>query len=515
MTAAFKRLLAAMTVVCALGWSVGPARAGEKTLKVGSPLHAKTLDVQKTGYLLMRLGVVEGLTDTDDQLRIQPALATSWQVSADQKTWTFTLRPKVVFHDGTPLTATVMADCLKKLAAKGTLFKNVPITGITVDGPTTLIITTSAPFAPMAAYLARGEAGALAPSSFDAEGNVIKPVGTGPFVFDSWKPNAEIVTTANTAHWSGTRAKVDRVVFKIVPEALTRLAMLRSGELDIAQIVPPDAAKALATDPGFRLQSMPIGRCRIIGFNLARAPFDDLAVRQAVDHAVNRGDLSKYVLEGFGDPAAGLFPPMLFWAGEALACAPHDPAKAKALLAQAGWRDSDGDGVLDKGGSPLAVKLVTYPERAELPPMAEVIQNQLAQVGIKADIVVLQVDAANGMRNRGDFDMFLAGRGLFFVPDPDEVMMSDYFSENTFKDGWGAFHYRNARLDEILLSARAVFDADQRKALYDEAQQILMADIPVVNLNYYVNVDLAASRVSGYRMHPNEQSFRLESVDLP
>jgi len=512
MKTALKSLIAVLILV-GYGFA-GPAPAAETILKVGSPWSAKTLDVQKSGYILMRLGIVEGLTDADDTLKIGPALATSWQVSADQKTWTFTLRPNVNFHDGTPLTAAIMADCLQKLMAKGSLLKNVPITGITATGPATLVITTSAPFAPLAAYLSRGEAGALAPSSFDAEGNVIKPVGTGLFAFASWKPNEEIVITANTAHWSGTRAKVDKVVYKTIPEALTRLAMLRSGDLDIAQIIPPDAAKTLAADPKFRLQSMPIGRCRIIGFNLARPPFDALAVRQAVNHAINRADLSKYVLEGFGDPAVTLFPPILFWANPQAQGYAFDPAKAKALLAKAGWTDSDKDGVLDKGGTPLAVKLVTYPERAELPPMAEVIQNQLAQVGIKVDIVSLQVDASNQMRNRGDFDMYLAGRGLFFVPDPDEVMMSDYFSENTFKDGWGAYHYRNARLDEIVLAARAAFDAGKRKALYDQAQQILLADTPVANLNYYVNVDLTAARVSGYRMHPNEQSFRLESVEI-
>ncbi len=462
----------------------------------------------------MRLGVIEGLTDADHELRLQPALAESWSVSKDKKVWTFKLRANIRFHDGTLFTSAIMKDCLTRLMQKGALLKNVPIETIEAPDDKTLTITTSVPFAPLPAYLSKGEAAALAPSSFDAQGEVLKPVGTGFFKFESWKVKEEVVLSAYQNHWSGTIPKVDKVVCRFVPEALTRSAMMRSGELDIAQILPPDLAKSMTHDPSFKLQSLPITRCRILNFNLNRSPLSDIRVRKAVNYAINRKDLIDFVLEGFGEPAKTIFPDIVFWSNHQAKGYAFEPEKARQLLDEAGWKDTNGNGVREKKSRPLSLKLVTYPNRAELPPLAEVIQNQLSQVGIKVELVVVQVDAANQMRNNGDFDMFLVGRGLLFVPDPNEIFITDYFTENTLKDGWGPFHYHNAKVDELLLAARSAFDTDTRKDMYDRVQTLLLEDAPSANLNYYVNVDVLSSKVKGYRMHPNEQSFRLESVEV-
>jgi peptide/nickel transport system substrate-binding protein len=428
--------------------------------------------------------------------------------------WTFKLRSSVRFHDGTLFTSAIMKDCLTRLMQKGALLKNVPIETIEAPDDKNLTIATSVPFAPLPAYLSKGEAAALAPSSFDAKGEVIQPVGTGFFKFESWKVKEEVVVSAYKHHWSGTIPKVDKVVCRFVPEALTRSAMVRTGELDIAQIMPPDLAKSMIHDPSFKLQSLPITRCRIINFNLNKAPLSDIRVRKAVNYAINRQDLIDFVLDGFGQPAKTIFPDIVFWSNHQAEAYAFDAQTARQLLAEAGWKDADGDGVREKGTQPLSLKLVTYPNRAELPPLAEVIQNQLSQVGVKVELVVVQVDAANQMRNKGDFDMFLVGRGLLFVPDPNEIFMTDYFTENTFKDGWGPFHYQNAKVDELLLAARTSFDTDRRKDMYDRVQALLLADAPTANLNYYVNVDILSSKIKGYRMHPNEQSFRLESVEV-
>lgn len=491
-----------------------PAFSAEKTLKIGSPWGAKTLDVQKQGFLWMRLGVVEGLTDADQQLRLQPALAESWRVSKDKKVWTFKLRANVRFHDGTLFTSGIMKDCLTRLMQKGALLKNVPIETIEAPDDKTLTITTRVPFAPLPAYLSKGEAAALAPSSFNAQGEVIQPVGTGFFKFQSWKVKEEVVLSAYQMHWSGKIPKVNKVVCRCIPEALTRSAMLRSGELDIAQILPPDLAKSMARDPSCKLQSLPITRCRLLNFNLNKRPLSDIRVRKAVNYAINRKDLIDFVLDGFGQPARTIFPELVFWSDHQAKGYAFNVEAARQFLTEAGWKDADGDGIRENEGKPLSLKLVTYPNRAELPPLAEVIQNQLSHVGVKVELVVVQVDAADEMRNRGDFDMFLVGRGLLFVPDPNEIFMTDYLAENSRKDGWGPFHYHNANVDELLLAARSEFNTDKRKTMYDRVQALLLEDAPSAYLNYYVNVDVLSNKVKGYQMHPNEQSFRLESVEV-
>lgn len=506
----FKIVLLALTLAVV---SAGVALAGEKVLKVGSPWAPKTLDVQKSGYAFQRLGVVQALAGVDENLKLTPLLAEKWTVSDDKLTWTFSLRDDVVFHDGTQLTAKVFEQNLKRLKQKGSILKSVPLKEIKALDDHTLTVSTSIPFAPLLAYLCKGEAGALAPSSFDQDGNIVKVVGTGPFMVESCTLKREMRLKRNDNYWGEEKAKVDKVVYRGVPDALTRLAMIRSGELDIAQILPPEAIESLKAS-GLEIRTKPIGRCRMATFNMAQGPFTDFTVRQAVNLAINREDLVKYVLEGVGQEAATLFPPQVYWSNTKLKAFPYDPAKAKKLLAEAGWKDTDGDNVLDKDGEKFEFDIITYPERAALPPTAEVIQSQLAEVDIKANVVVNQVDTTRSLRDAGKFGMCIVGRGLFFVPDPDFNLTKDYQSKNTHKPGWGAFHYTNAKVDELLVNGRDEFAPDKRKLIYDEIQKILLQDQPMAYLNYYVNVDCTSPRVKGYVMHPIEYTFGLENVEI-
>ncbi len=508
----FSRLLFALllTVLCCTS---GMA-AQDKVLIVGGPWGPKTLDVHKSGYVFKRLGVVDNLIEVDHSLKLTPGLAESWTVSPDKTTWTFTLRPGVRFHDGTPLTAGRVKENLERLQRVGSLLKDVPLVRVEAQGDHTLILATSEPFAPLAAYLAMGETAPLAPSSFDQAGEVVKPVGTGPFVFEDWIVKEQVTLTRNEMYWGRQKAQVDKVIYRAVPDAVTRMAMLRAGDLDIAQILPPDAIKSLEASGKFDIMRTPIGRCRMASLNMAREPFSDLRVRKAANLAVNRQDLVDYVLEGVGETATTLFPPIVHWANDRLPGFAHAPAEAGRLLEEAGWKDTDGDGIREKGGRTLKVRLVTYPERAALPPTAEVMQAQLREVGFDVEVVVTQVDAANALRNQGDFDMNLVGRGLLFVPDPDDNLMLDYYSANTVKNGWGAYHYSNPEVDRLLLEGRALFDQEDRKAVYDQVQALLLEDAPMVYLNYYVNVDAVATGVEGYQMHPTESSFHLETVRL-
>lgn len=507
----FSRMLLLVALLCL---SAGPAWAAEKVLRIGAPWSPKTMDPQTDGYMFTRLGVVEGLTTVDDTLNVLPCLATGWEISDDKLTWTFTLRNGVIFHDGTPLTAPVYRDAFQRLREKGALLKNVPLESIEAPDDKTLVFKTRQPFSPLPAYLARGEAGALAPASFDAAGEIVKPIGTGAFMVDSWTIKEQIVLLPNKTHWSTVTPKLDKVVYRSVPEALTRLAMLRGGELDVAQIMPADAAKSLAGSKDFTIHTMPIARCRMMSFNLTREPFADPLMRKALNLALNRVEIVDAILDGIGEPARTLFPPQVTWANTALEGFDFDQAAARELLAQAGWKTENKDGILEKEGKPLRVRLVTYPERAELPPIAEVIQQQLAKVGMGCDVASLQLNAAEQSRNSGEFDLYLMGRGLLFVPDPDDNLMLDYYSENTVKDGWGAFRYSNPKVDELLLAARESFDQGERKKIYDEVQDIFETDMPMAYLNYYVNIDLVSNKVSGYRMHPTEQTFSLETVEV-
>lgn len=477
---------------------------------IGSPWAPKSADPYTGGYYLLRNCVVETLVSVDYEGKLAPGLAESWEVSDDGLTWTFHLREGVKFHDGTPFNADAMKSSLERTIEKAAVFKKVPIDSMETKDDYTLKITTKEPFAPLPAYLTKGESAPISSSSFDEKGKFLKPVGTGPFKFESWIPKEELVLVKNDEYW-GTKPKLDKVVYKGIPEAPTRILMLEAGELNMARILPTDAVKRLESNKDIKVLTKPIARVRMITFNTQREPFNDKKARQAINYAIDREALIKYVLDDIGTPAKGLFPPVFFWANNDIEGYPHDPEKARKLLEEAGWKDTDADGVLDRNGRPLRITLVTYTERASLPPTAEVIQSQLKEIGIDVDLRVLKSAGAGELRKKGEFDMYLVGRGLLFVPDPDDNMMQDYHS-STPLGGYGGYGYKNERMDELLEKGRVTFDIEERKKIYDELQEIIVDEAPVAYLNYYVNVIAVKSNVHGYQPHPTEYSFHLENV---
>ena len=485
-----------------------------QTLSVSGQWSPNTIDPHLSGYMPQRLGYAETLVGVDYAGKMIPNLAKSWEASGDGKKWTLILRDGVRFHDGTPFTAEIMKESLERSFNKSaSVFKKIPVTSIESPDNLTLIINLNSTFPALPAYLSKGESAALAPGSYDADGNVTKPIGTGPFIFESWKPEEEIVVVKNNNYW-GQVASVDKVIYRIIPEELTRKMLMDSKDIQIAMILSPEIAEKYTTEANYTVLQQPIARVRMMGFNTEKEPFNDKKVRQAVNYAIDREAIVNYVLHGYGTTAAGLFPPEFYWANKDIAPYTYEPEKAKSLLNEAGWTDSNGDGTLDKDGKALKITLVTYPERAELPPIAEVIQQQLKKVGIDTELKVLNTDAANSLRNKGEFDIFLVGRGLLFVPDPDEIMMTDYHSSGTSEDGWGAYRWHNDRVDELLEQARTTSDLAARKKLYDEVQAIVVEEAPVSYLNYYVNIDVTNSNIKGYHLHPTEYSLDLQNVSI-
>lgn len=482
----------------------------ENVLTVAGPWDP-AVDPHVSGYSLQRLGVTETLVDVDQSVGLIPGLASNWQVSGDQLTWTFIIRDGVKFHDGSFVNAHTAEKSLEDSLKKSKTFAKVPIKDITALNDKTLEISLNSAFPALPAYMAKGESAILSEACL-AQGDITSPVSTGPFKFVSFSPKEEMITASNPDYW-GKKPSVDQVVYISVPEAATRSLLLESGDADIVQIMPADVTESFKSKSGFTVKSQPIARTREILYNFESGPFADQTVRQAMNYAIDRQAIVDYVMEGVGSPAAGMFPPEFYWANSNIQPFSYDPEKAKSMLEQAGWKDSDGDGILDKNREKFSITLVTYPERAELPPTAEVIQDQLKDTGIEVEIVVVDNDSSTALREKGDYDMYLMGRGLLFVPDPDEVMMTDYHSSRKDNE-YGGYKWSNARVDELIDQARKTNDMAERKKLYDEVQQIVVDEAPVSYLNYYVNQDITSDKVSGYRMHPTEMSYHLEDVTL-
>ncbi len=481
-------------------------------LIVAGPWDADNIDPHVSGWLPQSLGVIETLADVDIDGTLIPSLATSWEVSEDQKTWTFHLRDGVMFHDGTPFTAEAMKKSLEHSIEKSSSFKSLPIANIDATDKNTLKITLTKPFPSFPAYMAKGESGALSENCV-AQGDVTSPIGTGPFSFVSYSPNQDYVIEKNNAYW-GEKAKVDKVTWQVVPEELTRAMMLQSGDVDIIFELSPSVAQDLRSDSSVTVTEQPIARVRVIQYNAEKGPFADQKVRQAMNYGIDRQSLIDYVLEGVGTPAAGLFPPEFAWANKDISPSPYDPEKSKSMLAEAGWKDSDNDGILDKEGVPFRITFITYPERAEQPELAEVIQDELKKIGIDVELKVVDYDTCAEIQKTGDFDMYLVSRGTLWTPDPDDVMMSDYHSSGTFANGYGGYHWKSEQVDKLIEEARTTQDLQARKKMYDEVQQIIIDEAPVSYLSYYVILDAVSSKVQGFHHHPTELDYFLEDVSL-
>jgi peptide/nickel transport system substrate-binding protein len=484
-----------------------------QVLRIGSPWTPESLDPVQAGWLVLRIGLVDTLVSVDHNADLVPGLAASWHVSDDGLKWTFELQKGVLFHDGTPFNAEAAKFSLQRVMEEGSMLEGVPITSIEVENDQTVIITTEEPFAPLPSYLSKGDTAPISKNSLDEKGEIKKIIGTGPYKFDSWIPNQEVTLVKNEQYW-GKAPQIHKVIYKGIPEATTRIMMLKSGELDMARLLPADQVAELRSQSNIQVHTGPILRNRNIILNVAKEPFNDMKVRKAINYAIDKQAISEHLMANMDEPAKGAFPSISSWANPKVEGYIYNPDKAKELLSQAGWKDTDNDGVLDKDGKKFEVRLITFFERAELPPMAEVIQNQLKQVGIQVNVQVLESGGSQALREKGDFDMYLVARALGFIPDPSHYLISDFHSSNTGAKGWGAYGYSNQQLDGLLQQGQATMDVDQRHQIYNQVQEILVNETPVIFISNYTNVDATLSNIEGYRIHPTESSFHLENLTM-
>ena len=440
----------------------------------------------ETVYLLY-----DQLVRFDSNLQIQPELAESWEVSDDGLTWTLHLRDDVTFHDGTPFNAEAVKYHVDRLQSEDWASPNRSlwdhIVSVEVVDDYTLQLSTAEPFGPMLFYMAHGSGGIASPAAVEEWGKdfVEHPVGTGPYKLESFTPGVEVVLVRNEDYW-GDRPALDKITIKQVPEAGARVAMLETGEADIIAEVPPEDVERLKADANMDVIQQTGLRTYFLAFNFDTPALQDVRVRQALNHAVDRDTIVEAIFLGLAEsldsPASSAMPGNVTVGGYE-----YDPEKAKALLAEAGWTDTDGDGTVDKDGEPLTLKILfsdAYPKEQEV---VEAVQLYLKDVGV--DLELWQTDAASVRtyqkvaRNEAEYDLvnwaFNASNGdityhleSMWVSNPDDAA-----PPYRWNLGW----YSNPELDELLADTKlgpAAVDPEQRAELLAQAQEIIWNDAP-------------------------------------
>ncbi len=487
-----------------------PAKAqGQgQPLRLVSPWEITGLDPARSGFIFGRLEIAETLVTADDGGRPVPALAAGWSVSEDRLTWRFRLRPGALFHDGSAVTAAHVAAALDKAKANpGGLLRTVPIAGIEAAGGE-VVIRTERPFMSLPAFLAHSSAIILAPGSYDANGTVTQIIGTGPYRATLVEPPLRVEAEAFSG-WTGPRPAVDRTSYLAVSRGETRAIMAESGQADLVFVLAPESVERLRRNARLMVEVMPVPRTRAIKLNVARPAFADLRSRQAFSLAIDREGIAKALLRSPRSQASQMFPPSLAeWHAPDLPPLAHDPARAKALLAEAGWR-AGADGILAKDGQPFRVTLRTFSDRPELPPMAAAIQAQLRDVGIDMQIAIVNSGEIPAGHKDGTLDCALFARNFSLVPDPLGTLLQDFGPTG---GDWGAMNWSSPALTATLGKLGSTTDGTERASLRGEVSRILQAELPVVPIAWFDYAVAVNRRVAGASIDPLELSYRVSAM---
>jgi peptide/nickel transport system substrate-binding protein len=492
--------------IAALGLGAGlllapmqPARAQALAIATDqSPVGLDPHVATSFATQLITSTVYEGLTAIDAGLHVVPALAQSWTVSPDGKSYRFQLHPGVSFHNGRALTpADVVASIARVRDPKtGSPYASrfTAISAVEADGNDAVRITLGQPSAPFLAQLA-----SLAIVPPEAVPDLARhPVGTGPFKFREWIPDTSITLDRNAAYWDQGLPKLASVTFNIVPEAATRLLGIQSGTYRMLPSL--DAATVAALDGSTRVKVLQVQDLAysLIGLNASKPPFDKPEVRQAVNFAVDRAQIADAAYFGKAVPAGPLSPALHDWALPVadFPCYHSDPAQAKKLLQGAGLQ------------LPVKVTLNVLGSLQQVVDVAQVVQAEMNKAGFDVTLNVQEQGRFIQDWRAGNFEAFasLNSGG----PDPD-----DYFGR-TFATGGATnvFKYSNPTLDKLLADARTSQDPAARKQMYDQAQRILACEGPAVHLTYGTLFTAIRADVQGYEPNATRSLRGLRDVHL-
>ncbi|MGL4636713.1 MAG: ABC transporter substrate-binding protein [Beijerinckiaceae bacterium] len=492
----------------AFGASGAFAQTPANTIKIAAPFEINGFDPVRSGFLFGRLEIAETLVTADDGGRPVPALATSWTVSDDGVLWRFNLRKGALFHDGSPVTATAVADALNRTRGiAASVLANAPIAAVGTDGEGTVTIRTTRPFQSLLAFLSHSSGIILSPSSF--EGNTaVRAIGSGPYRATLVEAPLRIEAEFWSG-WVGAKPAFTRISYLAVPRGETRTIMAESGQADLVYVLPPESVERLRRSARIAVEVVPIARTRAIKFNAARPAFADVRTRQAFSLAIDREGIAKALLRSPRSQASQLFPPALAdWHQPGLAPLAHDPARARALLAEAGWAPG-ADGIVIKDGQPFRVTLRTFSDRAEQPPMAAAIQAQVREIGIDMQVSIVNSGEIPAGHRDGTMDLALFARNFALTPDPLGTLLQDFGVNG---GDWGAMNWTNPELVTVLGRLGSETDGTARSGLRRRVSEILHTEMPVAPIAWFDHGVAVNRRLAGVTIDPFELSYRVSAM---
>jgi peptide/nickel transport system substrate-binding protein len=486
-----------------------PKKGG--TLNVGLPVDPGTMDTRlqnDTSAANINDLCYSGLVYIDQDLVPRPDLATSWE-NPDPTTWVFHLRQGVTFHDGSPFTAADVKFTLETMVDPA--FKSprrslyAPIMSVDAVDDHTARINLSEPYAPLLAYL---DVGIVSRTHTEKAGSALgeAPMGTGPFKFVRWDKGNRITLEASDRYYKG-RPHLDEVVLHIIPDNTVRAVGLESGTLDLIQSpLAGQDVKRLKGDPKIAVtQATGLG-ITYLNLNTVDPVLADKRVRQALALLTDRHTIASTIYEDMDQPGVSSLIPGTWWWDDSVQGYGYDPARARELLAQAGWTPGP-DGILAREGQRLALSLTTYndPNRMQL---QQFLQNGWRQVGIEVQPGVSEWPPFIANVQAGNYQVAIIG--WLILVDPDRAFYRQFSSGGD--SNWGK--YQNEQVDQLLRHARSVSDEAARRKDYAEAARLILDDAPYVYVTYQGYAAMTRSVVHDFVVNRSQSIKGIEKAWL-
>jgi len=485
-------------------FSLSALTAQAEALRVAigfDPVSLDPIATSDNGSIWTQLLIFDTLVRPDKSgEKLEPGLAESWTVSDDGLTLKFKLRD-AKFSDGTPVTAEDVKFSIERAASKesgwGRFYR--PITNFEIVNAHEITMKLTEPFTPAFNNLGLFAAAILPKAQVEAKGDAFfqAPIGSGPFKLKSWERGSKVELAKNPYYWQQGKPFVDEARLEVVTEPSARAIKLEAGEIDVALDPPLNQLKELKAKDGITVgQTIPY-RADFVQLNTTRKPFDDGRVRQALNYAIDKNALVQGVLYGAGKPAASAMPVMAY-ADSNLAPYPYDPAKAKALLAEAGYA----------GG--FEAQLIVDSGAATSRNAAIALQAMLQQVGVKLKVQMLEGGTQWETTKAGNYDMSVSLTTSDTI-DPDQII--GFVAVNPERANAYHTQWKSDRLNELYAEERKTVDGDKRGAMFKEMIQVLHDGAPFIFLYHPATAWAKRNNVKGFEVLPTS-NFRLEDVRL-
>jgi len=465
----------------------------------------------------------QALLKFDKNLNIKGQLAQAWEVSEDGLSITFHLRSGVTWSDGVPFTS---ADCVFTLALiqdehTQSAYKSdyAKVVGFEAPDSDTFIVHYAEIYSPA---LSTWAGLSMMPKHIFEHEDIMdtslarQPKATlGAYILKDWQPQQSITLAANPSYYDEKVWIAERMT-RIIPDSATQFLELSAGNIDEMGLTPTQYSRLFDSNAVLKkhydrykyLQSV----YTYLGFNLKNSLFQDQRVREAIAYAIDRNELIDGVLLGHGEIIASPYKPGTQWVNESLKPRQFNPIKAKNMLADVGWKDSDGDGLLDKEGKNFSFTIITNNGNKQRADTATIIQQRLKQIGIEVKVRLIEWSAfIENFINKRQFDAVILGWSL--TPEPDQYNI--WHSSQTSPRQFNFLSYNNAKVDQALVEATRTFDEKKRKQWYDVMQQEIYSDVPVVFLYAPYSLPAIHKRIHGIQPAPAGIAYNSEFWYIP